>query len=372
MSEYKHKYNYNWKMKDVVFTKDKGNVFSCFACGGGSTLGYKLAGYNVIGFNEIDPRMAECYIKNHNPKYGFVEPIQDFKLREDLPDELYKLDILDASPPCSSYSLLGNREKDWGKEKKFREGQQNQVLDTLFFDLIDLAGKLKSKIVVCENVKGLLIGSAKQYVDKIITEFDKNGYYVTYKLLNASYMGVPQARERVFFFAIRKDLAGNIKFDHDKITPLINMRFNETPIPYSEIRDSTVHDIGLSPMLSKYWNMMKEQNKTGSFSQVHETGSYFGEMVATPNKPLNTITGLGKIYDYEYERKLTTKEFCYGGSYPTDYDFMNNKPEYLIGMSVPPVMMANIIDRLYSEWICNIKVTNKIRSKSKPVNIFDM
>ena len=40
------KYNYNWKMKDAVFTKDRGNVFSCFACGGGSSLGYKLAGYN--------------------------------------------------------------------------------------------------------------------------------------------------------------------------------------------------------------------------------------------------------------------------------------------------------------------------------------
>lgn len=48
-------FNYNWTLKDAVFTKDKGKVFSCFACGGGSTMGYKLAGFDVLGCNEIDP-----------------------------------------------------------------------------------------------------------------------------------------------------------------------------------------------------------------------------------------------------------------------------------------------------------------------------
>ena len=56
---------------------------------GGSTMGYKLAGYDVIGCNEIDPRMMSIYRENHNPKYSFCEPIQDFKKRKDLPKELY-------------------------------------------------------------------------------------------------------------------------------------------------------------------------------------------------------------------------------------------------------------------------------------------
>jgi DNA (cytosine-5)-methyltransferase 1 len=43
-------------LKDANFTKDKGTVFSCFACGGGSTMGYKLAGFDVLGCNEIDPK----------------------------------------------------------------------------------------------------------------------------------------------------------------------------------------------------------------------------------------------------------------------------------------------------------------------------
>lgn len=61
-------------------------------------MGYKLAGFDVIGCNEIDPRMMEVYRRNHNPKYSYLEPIQTFKLRDDLPDELYDLDILDGSP----------------------------------------------------------------------------------------------------------------------------------------------------------------------------------------------------------------------------------------------------------------------------------
>ena len=143
-----HKFKYNWTLKDAEFTKDKGTVFSCFACGGGSTMGYKLAGFDVIGCNEIDPKMMDAYIVNHNPKYSFLEPIQTFKNRKDLPKELYNLDILDGSPPCSSFSMAGNREKDWGKEKKFREGQAEQILDTLFFDFIDLAERLMPKNIV--------------------------------------------------------------------------------------------------------------------------------------------------------------------------------------------------------------------------------
>lgn len=113
-----HKFNYRWKLKDTVFPSDKGTVFSCFACGGGSTMGYKLAGFDVIGCNEIDPRMMSIYCKNHNPKFPFLEPIQTFKDKQDLPPELFNLDILDGSPPCSTFSMAGSREKAWGKKKK--------------------------------------------------------------------------------------------------------------------------------------------------------------------------------------------------------------------------------------------------------------
>lgn len=159
-----HLYPYRWSLEDAVFTKDKGKVFSCFACGGGSTMGYKIAGYDVIGCNEIDPRMMKCYETNHHPQYSYLEDIRDLVKRNNLPEELYHLDILDGSPPCSTFSMSGLREDAWGKEKKFKEGQKTQVLDTLFFDFIALAKRLKPKVVIAENVKGLLLGNAIDYV----------------------------------------------------------------------------------------------------------------------------------------------------------------------------------------------------------------
>lgn len=74
-------------------------------------MGYKLAGFNHLGGVEIDKNMAEIYTKNHTPKYFYLEDIRDFNQREDLPKELFNLDILDGSPPCTSFSLAGKREK---------------------------------------------------------------------------------------------------------------------------------------------------------------------------------------------------------------------------------------------------------------------
>lgn len=350
-----HKFPYRWNLKDAVFTKDKGKVFSCFACGGGSTMGYKLAGFDVLGCNEIDSKMIEAYRINHDPKYSYLEPIQTFKLREDLPDELYNLDILDGSPPCSSFSMAGNREKDWGKEKVFREGQAEQVLDTLFFDFIDLAKKLQPKIVIAENVKGLLLGEAKAYVLQIYREFEQAGYYVQHFLLDASKMGVPQRRERVFFIALRKDLAGQFLTSFDLFTtaPKLNLEFNEAEIPYNKIRQNAGNAtaLGLSKMISKYWNLTLPGH---SFSENHPKGSYFNEVKTHPDKVLPTLRASGLPYDYEIERTLYDDEVKMSGSYPMDYYPANNKINYLVGMSVPPVMTAQIATRIYEQWLSKI------------------
>jgi DNA (cytosine-5)-methyltransferase 1 len=348
------KYHYNWKLKDAIFTKDKGKVFSCFACGGGSTMGYKLSGFDVIGCNEIDPKMMEVYIENHNPKYSFLEAIQTFKLRDDLPKELYELDILDGSPPCSSFSMSGNREKDWGKEKKFREGQAKQVLDDLFFDFIDLAKKLQPKVVVAENVKGLLLGEAKAYVRKIYKSFDEAGYMVQHFLLDASIMGVPQKRERVFFLALRKDLCEQFLFKKDFFNsiPKIKLSFSENRIPFKDIDDefNEFSEKKMYPSYLECWKLCKEGE---SFSKVHPKGMLFNSSKVDRNKVLPTIAAHpdGGSYHWKFPRGLTSKENCLASTFPTDYDFCGLKTKYLVGMSVPPIMVARIADEIYEQWL---------------------
>tara|TARA_R110000824_G_scaffold247207_2_gene436331 strand:+ start:59 stop:1141 length:1083 start_codon:yes stop_codon:yes gene_type:complete len=352
----KHRFPYEWTLKDANFTKDKGSVFSCFACGGGSTMGYKLAGFDVLGCNEIDPKMIEAYKVNHKPKYAYLEPIQTFKLRKDLPKELYNLDILDGSPPCSSFSMAGNREKDWGKEKKFREGQAEQVLDNLFFDFIDLAKELQPKVIVAENVSGLMMGNAKDYVKKIYIEFQKAGYQLRIEpyLLDASKMGVPQRRKRVFFVALRNDLANNFmeQVDMFQVAPKLDLNFNEKEIPFKEIDDiyTKKAETKICPSYLICWNKCEEGK---GFNTVHHKGMLHNSSKLDRNKVLPTIAAHrdGGSYHWLHPRPLTKLENCKAGSYPLDYDFLKLKSKYLIGMSVPPLMTANIATEIYNQWI---------------------
>lgn len=357
-----HKFNYNWTLKDAKFTKDKGKVFSCFACGGGSTMGYKLAGFDVIGCNEIDPKMIEAYKVNHNPKYAYLEPIQTFKMREDLPQELYELDILDGSPPCSSFSMAGNREKDWGKEKVFREGQAEQVLDTLFFDFIDLAKKLQPKVVVAENVKGLFLGGAIDYVRQIYREFDLAGYYVQHWLLDASKMGVPQRRERVFFIALRKDLANQFLYQKDMFTilPKFELSFNEKEITLNEIKDNSYNseDCEMTDYKLNIWKqrIFGDSDFSSTLGRVeNRPNSLFNNNYLYGNRALNTITSKKNDVLFDEPRHCNFIENVHGQTYPTDYNFLGMPYRYMLGMSVPPVMTAQISYQIYTQWLSFLK-----------------
>jgi DNA (cytosine-5)-methyltransferase 1 len=358
---HEHKFPYRWTLADAVFTKDKGKVFSCFACGGGSTMGYKLAGFDVIGCNEIDPKMMAAYRANHNPKHSYLEPIQTFKNREDLPPELFDLDILDGSPPCSSFSMAGNREKDWGKEKKFREGQAEQVLDTLFFDFIDLAERLQPKVVVAENVKGLLMGDAIHYVRRIYEAFDRAGYECQHFLLDASKMGVPQRRERVFFVALRKDLALSFMQQVDMFTqrPTLDMEFDEVEIPFGEIIDRSDVSEALSKLDGELWELRKKGDIDLCDISLRERGilSRFNAKFIYDDRVSNTITAGEQCVLFDIKRNRNNGELLLCGTYPTDYNFLGMKHEYLIGMSVPPVMTAQVATRIHEQWLS--KITTK-------------
>ena len=354
-----HKFPYKWTLKDAQFTKDKGKVFSCFACGGGSTMGYKLAGFDVIGCNEIDPRMNKVYVANHHPRLNYLCDIREMVTKE-LPAELYNLDVLDGSPPCSSFSTSGNRDKDWGKEKHFREGQQSQVLDTLFFDFIALAKKLQPKVVIAENVKGLILGAAMDYVRRIYEAFDEAGYYVQHFLLNAATMGVPQQRERVFFICLRKDLAEPFLETvglFDKM-PYIDMEFNEPPILFGEVADNLGRPLTPTTIQYKLWKEVRdgETDLASAAIRIYGKKKFFSTRLFYKDRVAWTL-----VPDYhccllhkDEPVFLSDSEIVKCSSFPSDYDNQDQKVGYMCGMSVPPVMMAQVASRVYDQWLSKV------------------
>lgn len=353
-----HKFDYRWTLVDANFTKDKGTVFSCFACGGGSSMGYKLAGFDVIGCNEIDPRMMSIYCKNLNPRFHFLEPIQTFKDKQDLPPELFNLDILDGSPPCSTFSMAGSREEAWGKKKKFREGQAEQVLDTLFFDFIQLAKRLQPKVVVAENVKGLLLGSAKEYVTNIYRGFDDAGYYVNHYLLDAQTMGVPQRRQRVFFVCLRKDLVGFVPFEQTLFdaVPYLDLNFNERPILFKEFADYKGTEIK-GGKIRHYWeNKIPDDDGMGDTTKrLYGVEKCFNNRYDKEDMVCHTLIANDVCVCYNQPRRHSVGEICCISSFPQDYNFAGQQPHYVCGMSVPPVMMAQVASRIYEQWLSKIR-----------------
>jgi len=339
-------FNYNWQIRNGYpadgVEKHGLKVFSTFACGGGSTMGYKLAGFDVIGANDIDKQMASVYKANHNPAHYFLMPIRNL-LNTELPQEMFELDILDGSPPCSTFSMAGSREKAWKKEKHFREGQAKQVLSDLFFDFLDVANKLRPKVVVAENVKGMLLGNAKAYSQAIIQRFNEIGYNVQLFCLNSASMGVPQARERVFFIGSQTNLE----------LPKLKLEFSCNKIPFGQVSDGI---LDIYKPISQTRNELWMSCKPGmSFSSVHEKGSFFSHKKLSLNKVAPTLTAqCGRDDTHPQQaRNLTKNELCKIGSYPLDYNFLDVEPGYLIGMSVPPVMTAQIAYQVYLQWFRN-------------------
>lgn len=321
-------------------------------------MGYKLAGFDVIGCNEIDPKMNECYVRNNNPKYNYVCDIRDMVKSNELPEELYNLDILDGSPPCSTFSISGSREDSWGVKKKFREGQAEQVLDTLFFDFIDLAKKLQPKVVVAENVKGLLLGEAKDYVRRIYEGFEDAGYYCQHWLLDAQKMGVPQRRERVFFICLRKDLATPFLMMQSLFNdvPKLDLDFKETPIMFSDVVAGVGREIKSKEMRKRWESRLPTDDNFGDVTtRLYGRQLTFNTKFAFLDRVCHTLTGKeNSTVHYDKPFYLSTQEVTTIATFPQDYNFAGNKPHYVCGMSVPPVMMANVANNIYEQWLSKL------------------
>ena len=339
-----------WRLTDLKDIKQNGlKVFSCFHCGGGSSMGYKLSGFDVIGGVEIDPKMMALYKANLKPKHSYLMGIQEFKNipDEELPKELFDLDILDGSPPCTSFSTSGVREKNWGKKKKFREGKALQVLDDLFFDFIDTAEKLQPKIVVAENVLGLIQGNAKGYVKLIFKGFDAIGYDCQLFLLNAAVMGVPQKRLRTIFVARKRSL---------NFPKLFLAGYKEPEIAVGTIKPGPKPPrLPISAALAELWHWTYNNDVVDlsiAALALYGKKNKFSFKRLRANEPSKTILGESECtLHWSEPRALTDFELAAICTFPTDYNFKGYiKPGYVMGMAVPPYMMNRISDQIFKQW----------------------
>ena len=196
------------------------NVVSTFSGCGGSSLGYKMAGFRVIWANEFISAAQETYRANH-PKTildtNDIRKVQPQDILNATGLNVGEIDLFDGSPPCASFSTAGIRGEGWGRVKKYSDTEQRT--DDLFFEYARLIKGVQPKVFVAENVKGLTIGTAKEMLGEFQRDMFKDqsstildtlfdcGYKVGFRVLNAADLEVPQNRNRVIFIGIRSDVA---------------------------------------------------------------------------------------------------------------------------------------------------------------------
>lgn len=320
------------------------NCISTFSGGGGSSTGYRMAGYKVLYANEFIEAAQDTY-KANKADYTILDgrdirTVTGADILEKINLKKGELDLFDGSPPCASFSTAGKRHKQWGETKKYSDSKQRA--DDLFFEFSRLINDIQPKTFIAENVSGLVKGTAKGYFKEILIELKNCGYRVEAKLLNSAFLGVPQARERVIFVGVRTDLGLVPKFPK----PLDYYYTIEDA--WKNIKEPPEKETNVDKYsIKKLWyetKLGKQHPKRFNLVRPH------------PKKPSPTMmatqtVGAAQVMHPLEPRALSISEVKRICSFPDDYVLTGNfgQKKERMGRSVPPLMMKAISQTVKEE-----------------------
>lgn len=252
-------------------------AISLFSGMGGDNLGMEQSGIKVVAYSEIDKTFQQTHEENF--KNCKLIGNGDILQTKDEEFEVYKdkIDVIFAGFPCQGFSQAG---------KKLPEDPRN----TLFREFVRAARVINPRIIIGENVKGLLTRKTQNkelFIDIIKQEFENLGYNITYKVLKCCEYGVPQKRERLFIVGIKDS---NFVF----------------PEPSNKL-------VGLSDIISfSMENSIKINEDDFDFSTIPDeciVKSEFNE--EDENNPHPNLKILAKTRNYTYNGKTYNKRLSF-------------------------------------------------------------
>lgn len=309
-----------WQKHLAPREPDAPTVISTFAGGGGSSLGYSMAGFRELLAVEWDDNAVETFKLNFPdvPVYhGDIARLSVEQVLEMTGLQPGELDIFDGSPPCQGFSTAGKRNFSDDRNQLFRE-------------YVRLLRGLQPKVFVMENVSGLIKGKMKLIFAEILRELKASGYKVSARLLNAMWFGVPQSRQRLIFIGVRDDLG---------IEPSHPAAERKKICVGSAIEKCDYYQDSprMSEKFSEYWHNAGQGGSMGRFSSSKRLSE------ARPSPTLSSSEGYGGVYHPIECRPLSSSERKRLGSYPDRFMFIDWKTCIeRIGNSVPPLFMEAV------------------------------
>ena len=364
---------YNLKDVKEASAQKKFNVISTFAGGGGSSTGYRLAGGDILCINEFVEEARKTYKENYPDTPIIPGDIKELTGKDFLEVANIKegeLDILDGSPPCSAFSMCGTLGKSgskhsdgWGKTKKYSDGKMVENIEDLFFEYLRVAKDIKPKVIIGENVAGLLAGEAKFKLNEIVNTFEKIGYDVSYKVLDASYFGVPQRRNRVFFIGVREDVTEAIGLSFMNIAGIFPQE-NKEVVTIGEAFDGLELDPEELKWCTDTWINSAHYKDTASLmpddpdkvlggNDYHPKGWHFNVKKMSRHHPAPTITTNADVCHFIEKRRLTISEIKRIMGLPDDFIVTGSMSQKLerCGRMVPSLMMKALAESVYKNVI---------------------
>lgn len=305
-------------------------VISTFAGTGGSSLGYKWAGFKELLAIDFDAHAVECFRLNFPEVPIWKRSVIEVTGKEILDFCKIKrgeLDVFDGSPPCQGFSTAGKR-------------KVNDPRNDLFMHYWRLVDELQPKVFVMENVTGMVKGIMKGRFIEIMKTLKSGNYNVKCKQMNAKYYRVPQSRERLIFIGIRKDLKLDPKFP----TPSSRLiSFKEAIKDLSNL--CIIPDV--LPTGKKYIHRLKQGE---SISKYHPKGHCFGSMRVKLNAPITTLLKDSSNQKYHplEDRCLSINELKLLCSFPENWKLGSNYSNAVarLGNTVMPKFMQAIAETL--------------------------
>lgn len=361
-------------------------VASTFSGCGGSSLGYKMAGFRVVYAAEFVPAAQDTYRANFPDTFLDPRDIRQIKPGDLLGAaglEVGELDVLDGSPPCASFSTSGKREAGWGDVKAYSDTFQRT--DDLFFEYARLIRGVKPRVFVAENVSGLVKGSARGMFLEFLAELRECGYKVAARLLDAQWLGVPQQRQRLIFVGVRNDvgiepahpLPLRYRYSVREAIPWVR----RIPEPRNFSTEMISSDVPMPTILASS-SKTRRKVETEDFAEAlplpdedldalsiakyaigdewgklepgGQSERFFSLVKPSPDKPAPTVTALAGtmsaagIVHPTQRRKLSEGEVKRLCSFPDDFVLTGSFEQRWerCGRAVPPVMMKHIAEAI--------------------------
>jgi len=327
-----------WEKHLTPKEQDAPMVVSLFAGCGGSSLGYSMAGFRELLAVEWDDNAANTFGLNfpNVPLYhGDITQLSVDQILETIRLKPGELDVLDGSPPCQGFSMVGKR-------------NISDPRNSLFIEYARLLKGIQPKVFVMENVAGLVTGKMRLVFSDILRELKGCGYCISARLMDTQWFGVPQARRRVIFIGTRNDL-GIVPTHPGGI-------YN--PIPARDAVIGTVFPSAVSMPLfdDSYANLWDRIRLGGSAYDIIGKG-YNGCHKIDPDRPSPTLPktqggrGFATLAHWGEKRAITIEEAKRLQGYPDEFVFTGKYVEQWarIGNSVPPPFMMAIAEHITNE-----------------------